>query len=274
MKSKLIYILVLLSSLSAFGQGQPAATQSIDDDDIVNLEGVYSAKPVPPPKKDEELPSQLKEQKQTEVKELKDLNKLAPFSEVSVIQKKFLPKTERFQFFVGPALMTNTPWYNNVGAKLHLGYNFTESLGLEISSMFMTHSERDSVKEIRDNNGLQADQFIYTKSYYGLDLVWSPIYGKMTSLDRQIIPFDMYFSLGGGASQTNSQEGSNGTLHVGLGQIFAISKAVAFRWDYSLHVFSATPVATSSSSTPSSGNYNDLVLSAGVSFFFPEATYR
>ena len=124
------------------------------------------------------------------------------------------------------------------------------------------------------NNGLQTEQFIYTKNYIGLDIVWSPIYGKMTSLDNTITPFDMYFTFGGGNSNTNSQEKSNATFHVGTGQIFAITKAMAFRWDYSFNFFQATPVPTVDDPTPTKGNYNDFVLSAGLSFFFPEVSDR
>ena len=254
------------------------AQQTLDDDEVVSVEGMYSNQPAAKEQKqpeNQELPAQLKQQQQAvDVKDLKDLNRLAPFSEVSVIQKKFMPKTQRFQLFAAGAVMTNTPWYNNVGAKLNLSYNFTESFGLEINSTFLTNSERESTKEIKEAHNLLAEQFIYTKSYAGLDLVWSPIYGKISALDEGIIPFDMYFSLGGGTSATNSQEGNNATLHVGLGQIFAISKSMAFRWDYSFNTFSATPVATSTSGSPEKSNYNDLVLSAGISFFFPEASYR
>ncbi|WP_409478037.1 outer membrane beta-barrel domain-containing protein [Pseudobdellovibrio sp. HCB154] len=267
----LILVALLAAPLSAQAQ------QSLDDDDIVSVEGMYSTPPAKETKQENEaLPSQLKQtnQQQTEVKDLKDLNRLAPFSEVSVIQKKFMPKTQRFQLFAAGTVMTNTPWYNNVGAKLNLSYNFTESFGLEINSMFLTNAERESTKEIKEAHNLLAEQFIYTKSYVGLDLVWSPIYGKVSSLDDTIVPFDMYFSLGGGTSSTNSQEGSNATIHVGLGQIFAISKSMAFRWDYSFNTFSATPVATATSGSPEKSNYNDLVLSAGISFFFPEASYR
>lgn len=254
------------------------AQQTLDDDDIVTVEGVYSNQPAAKDQKqpvNQELPSQLKQHPQNvDVKDLKDLNRLAPFSEVSVIQKKFMPKTQRFQLFAAGSVMTNTPWYNNIGAKLNLSYNFTETFGLEINSMFMTNSERESTKEIKEAHNLLAEQFIYTKSYVGLDLVWSPIYGKISALDDTIIPFDMYFAFGGGTSSTNSQEGNNATLHVGLGQIFALSKSMAFRWDYSFNTFAATPVATATSGSPEKSNYNDLVLSAGISFFFPEASYR
>ena len=132
-------------------------------------------------------------------------------------------------------------------------------------------------KEIRANNSLQPEKFVNTQNYVGADVVWTPIYGKISLLNERIIPFDMYFSGGGGSSSTNSQEGSVPTFHIGTGQIFAISKAFAFRWDYSWSFFQATPFianGSASSSQPQKNSYNDLILTAGFSFFFPEAKYR
>ncbi|AZZ37676.1 hypothetical protein CIK05_13010 [Bdellovibrio sp. qaytius] len=283
MKINGIFTKLILFAMFAGMTVNANAQQSLDDDEIVSVEGVYTNQPAaketkPAAKSDEELPAQLKQNTQgVDVKDLKDLNRLAPFSEVSVIQKKFMPKTQRFQFFAAGSVMTNTPWYNNVGAKLNLSYNFTETFGLELSTMFMTNSERESAKEIREEHGLKAEQFIYTKRYTGLDLVWSPIYGKISNLNDSIIPFDMYFAIGGGTSATNAKEGNVPTMHFGLGQIFAITKSMAFRWDYSFNRFSGTPVitdATPGAAAPEKSSYNDLVLSAGVSFFFPEASYR
>lgn len=273
--TKLI-IFAMISGISI----NASAQQTLDDDDIVSVEGVYTnqpaAKETKPAKTNEELPAQLKQNAQNvDVKNLTDLNRLAPFSEVSVIQKKFMPKTQRFQLFAAGSVMTNTPWYNNVGAKLNFSYNFTEQFGLELNTLFMTSSQRDSAKEIREEHGLKAEQFIYTKRYMGLDLVWSPIYGKISNLNNTIIPFEMYFSAGAGTSNTNSQEGDVPTFHAGLGQVFAITKSMAFRWDYSFNTFSGTPVITDATATPpGKSNYNDLVLSAGFSFFFPEVSYR
>lgn len=279
MKTKLSYLFLFIFLLVS----PTFAEEALDDQEIIDVEGVYSEvqSEVQQTQQVEKaaaaLPEELKQQptpETVEVKELKDLSRLSPFSEVSVIQKKYLPKTERFQLFAAGSLMTNTPWYNNYGARLHFGYNFTENFGVEINSSFLTNSERAAAKEIRENNGLQTEQFIYTKNYIGLDIVWSPIYGKMTSLDNTITPFDMYFTFGGGNSNTNSQEKSNFTFHVGTGQIFAITKSIAFRWDYSFNFFQATPVPTVDDPTPTKGNYNDFVLSAGLSFFFPEVSDR
>ncbi|MFN3454688.1 MAG: outer membrane beta-barrel domain-containing protein [Pseudobdellovibrio sp.] len=282
MNSKVLpRILLILASavISVASQAQ----ESVEDNEIVSVEDVYNNAPAttvtptrPGYEENQSLPvdtNKRKTEATQEVNDLKDLSRLAPFSEVSVIQKKFLPKTGRFQAFIGGSVMTNTPWYNNYGGKLHLAYHFTETLGLELNSSFLTNSESKSVKEIRDNNGLNAEQFVYTKSYYGLDLMWSPIYGKMTSLNDTVIPFDMYFSFGGGVSKTNSKEKDNSTFHVGVGQIFALSKAVAVRWDYSFTTFSATPASTNNGLAEAS-RYNDLLLTLGFSFFFPEASYR
>ena len=78
---------------------------------------------------------------------------------------------------------------------------------------------------------------------------------------------------GGGTSNTNSAEKNVPTIHFGTGQVFTISKAMAFRWDYSLNIFQATAL-TSNGIVPEKGSYNDLIFSAGVSFFFPEAKSR
>jgi outer membrane beta-barrel protein len=288
---------IFLAALMLTGFQLKAADQVLDDQEILNVENVY--KNAPSVRKTETKPNQeaaAKTEDQTgkaetasevapvevapkveqKIENLTDLNKLSPFREISVIQKKYLPKTERFQLFAGLGMTTNSPWFLNMGVKLNLGYHFTESFGVELSTMFLTNSERQVSKEIRENNGLQPEKFVNTKSYVGADLMWVPIYGKLTMLNNRIIPFDMYFSAGMGSSSTNSQEGSVPTMHIGTGQIFAISKSMAFRWDYSWTSFQATPVADSlaTASAPQKNSYNDLILTAGLSFFFPEANYR
>lgn len=292
---KFIFPAALMALLPFYTQ---AADQVLDDQEILSIENIYKTAPsvrktepkpaqptatapgatetAAPPVTEVTTPAEEKVLDQ-KIENLTDLNKLSPFREVSVIQKKYLPKTERFQLFTGLGMTTNSPWFLNLGVKVNLGYHFTESFGLELSGMFLTNSERQVSKEIRENNGLQPEKFVNTKSYIGVDAMWVPIYGKFTLLNNRIIPFDMYFSAGGGTSNTNSQEGSVPTFHVGTGQIFAISKSMAFRWDYSWTMFQATPEADSTLTAGTSAqknSYNDLILTAGLSFFFPEAKYR
>ncbi len=288
----MLFLTLVLNSRMAYSQ-----EQILDDQDIVNIENLYNKPAVqkPPPrarqspadlqsiethvddvKKVEDNNPGQEQIKADKIDRLTDLNRLSPFREVSVIQKKYLPKTERFQFYAAGGTTTNSPWFLNLGVKVNVGYFFTESLGVEVGGMFLSNSERDVSKEIREINKLQPEKFVNTKSHVGVDLVWAPIYGKVTFVNDRIIPFDMYFSGGIGSSSTNSQEGTNTTYHIGTGQIFALGKSMAFRWDYSWNMYQATPVADSSLATSKaeSNTYNDLILTAGVSFFFPEVSNR
>ncbi len=297
MSYRKLYLVLLSSGCLSFSLSIAAQEQQLDDQEILNIENIYktelpkmtqsqpaplpavtsdssNATPVETAESENQAPSVPAPENQR-VENLTDLNKLSPFSEISVIQKKFLPKTERFQLYAGGGTTTNSPWFLNMGLKLNLGYHFTESFGVELSGLFLTNSEREVAKEIRDNNLLQPEKFINTKSYVGIDVVWAPIYGKLTMLNKRIIPFDMYVSAGGGTSSTNSQEGDVPTFHVGVGQIFAINKSMAFRWDYSWTSFQATPVPDKlATGSAEKNSYNDLILTAGFSFFFPEARYR
>lgn len=264
-------------------------SQNSDDVEIINLDSIYQSSTVKKtqPQKPAEEPvspaqtTQALEQdveaavvpQEVKVEELKDLSMLSAFSEVSIIQKKLMPKSGRFQAFAAAGITTNTPWFLNAGFKLNFGYHFTENFGLELNTLFLSNSEREVAKEIRENNNLQPEQFIYTKSYMGADLLWTPIYGKITLLNKKIIPYEMYFSGGGGTSNTNSVEKNVPTFHLGTGQVFTITKSMAFRWDYSLNIFQATALS-SNGVVPEKGSYNDLIFTAGVSFFFPEVENR
>lgn len=205
--------------------------------------------------------------KEEKLEDFSGLGKLAPFSEVSVIQRRYLPKTGRFQFFGGLVNVVNDPWFSGIGLDARLGYHFTETWGVELTGVFLSNSERQAIKDLYDQHGVKTDSIITAKNYYGGSIIWTPIYGKMGLFNRRIIPFDMYFSLGGGSTKVDGGTGGS-TVHFGTGQIFAINKSLGFRWDFTWNSFSATPT------TGSAQNFNNLLLSFGASFFFPGAKYR
>jgi outer membrane beta-barrel protein len=195
------------------------------------------------------------------------LGGLAPFTEVSVLQKRYLQKTGRLQFFGGLNMVTNNPFFDTYGVVGKAAYFLNETWGLEANYFNLTTSEAKSTKELKQFQNVSTDNLIYPKSYIGLDVMWFPMYGKFSYFNKKIIPFDMYFSAGYGTTSTQSDE-KPGTLHAGTGQIFAITKGFALRWDFSWHQFSAKGIDSGNSS------FNFLFLSLGASFFFPEANYR
>lgn len=210
------------------------------------------------------------EKQNVEVKGVADLGKLESFEDVAVIQKRFLPRTGRFEFFLGPTLVLNDAFFLNFGGQGRFAYYFSERYGIEAVGTYLSINERQVTTDLREKRGVLTKSFVTPQTYMGLDLKWSPVYGKQTWMNKRIIPFDLYFSLGLGMTGTN-QNTSEPTLHLGTGQAFAQSKGFAWRWDFSWSMFQAT-----SSVTPNAGAslYHNLLLTFGASFFFPEASYR
>lgn len=195
------------------------------------------------------------------------LTNLAPFGDVTVLQRKFMPKTGRMQAHAALTVGTNDPFFTNVGPSGRFAYFFTEQLGVELNSFIFSSSQRDATKDLAKNNGVTTASLVTPKSFLGVDLVWVPIYGKMTLDNQRIVPFDLYFALGPGSTGTTNGQSAS-TVHLGTGQIFAVSKSFAYRWDFSWNFYSAKGIDSNVQS------FNNLFLSVGASMFFPEAKYR
>ncbi len=194
------------------------------------------------------------------------LSKLQPFNEISVIQKRYLPKTGRFQLAGALTWVTNDPFFNTYGGSLHFGYFFTELWGVEIDYMSLSSTPTKATNELLQIQGVGTENLVYPKTYLGLNCILAPIYGKMTWLNNRIVPYDFFFTFGGGNLATQAE--NVGALHIGAGQLFSISKRYAFRWDFGWNFFKATGIDNSK------GSFNSLYLNMGFSVFFPEAKYR
>ena len=195
------------------------------------------------------------------------LAKLAPFSEISVIQKRFLPKSQRIQFTGAFTTITNNPWFFTAGVSLKAAYYFTEAWGIEGMYNAMSSSSRQSANELHDNNNVSADSFGFPKNYMGVDAKYTPFYGKMTWQNKKIVPFEHYFTVGLGNTSV-STGGSGATLHFGTGENFALSKRFSVNWDFSMMNYAAKDT------TGVNQSFSDLLLTVGMSFFYPEASYR
>lgn len=206
----------------------------------------------------------------TDIKGVSDLSSLSEFKDIAVIQKRFLPKTQRFEAFGGINGILNDKFFSSIGVNGRLGYSFTERIGIELLVMVLATGERDVTRDLRERRGVKTTNFVSPQNYYGVDFRWTPLYGKMGFLNKKITTFDLYFSAGAGMTNTN-QGGSEPTIHLGTGQIFAITKSAAFRWDFSWNFYNARSGVAGAAQN---SLYNNLFLTVGASLFFPEATYR
>ena len=198
---------------------------------------------------------------------LSDLAGLSTFSDIAVIQRRFLLKTGRFEGFLGSALLMNESFFTNIGGVLKVGYYFSEKWGIEGNLFILSSSEKDVTRSLAQRN-VVTESLVTPNMYYGLDLKWVPIYGKMAFFNERIIPFDFYFTIGGGLTGIEQAGVSTtaSTIKVGTGQMFAIRKWLNIRWDFSWHFFK--PEVDPSATTNASGTSNNLFILLGLSSFF------
>lgn len=253
---RIFFILILFVSSLGFAQEEP----QLEDNSLNEIEQEVGRSSTYKKPVEKEIVNK-------DVNNVTDLANLAPFSNVAVIQKRFLPKTQRFELNGNFTLITNNQFFNSMGASARFAYYFTEQWGLELNYLAMSTTERDVIKELKDDFNVNTENFSTPKSYTGLDIKYVPIYGKMSWFNEKIIPYDLYFSLGAGTTKTNTTSNAS-TIHIGTGEMFALSKSTAFRWDLSWNFYSAKNINGESQS------FNNLFLSAGFSYLFPEAKYR
>lgn len=211
------------------------------------------------------------QKKPEEVSTLSDLANLAPFDDVAVIQRRFLPKTGRFELSGNVFTNLNNPFFNAFGAGLRAAYYIREKYAIEGLFTFNTNSSRQVTDDLEKKRGITTDNVLTSKGYMGASLKWNPFYGKITWLNKTIVPFDFNFNIGGGMTRLDNDDNAP-TLHLGTSQVFAWSKSMAFRWDIIWNMYSGT--AKNDDGTSETLTQNDLFLGLGMSFYFPEAGYR
>lgn len=294
MKKHLLTLMLLISAqgfaLTSFAQedsydsseevasdSAPAAPEGAAEESLYKNEAdLLLENKVEKAEKKQEVFSQEPAPKASEkLKSISELDKLTPFNDVAVIQKRFLPKSKRFEFNPNVGLITNNAFFQTLYAQARLAYAITEKWAIEATVASFFDSEYKVTKDLHDQVGVDTKSLLLPEMYYGADIRWSPIYGKMGSFSEGIIPFDMYFSLGAGIMDTN-QTDSPMAIHLGTGQIFGINKWMAFRWDLSGYFYSSDvePAGNAGGAQKNSQSFTDVQLSLGMSFFFPDATYR
>ena len=228
--------------------------------------------------------------KKLKVKQISDLTQLSPFNEVSVIQKRYLPKTSRFEIGLGLDIMLDDNFYYIGGGTGHLEFFIREKHSLALEGGYMFHSQRPvSTYLAQPPNSVQSYNLIISQMYGGAYYKWSPFYGKFSVLNKKIVYFDMFFTFGGGITKivrglTDKElEGIKDgnvidltlkktiwpTGSLGFGQVFALSKDFGFNWNlkWRYYLYSFT-------SDDFSRGHVDLSFSLGLNYYFPGAKYR
>jgi outer membrane beta-barrel protein len=249
-------------------QEQPAGALGAPSDaptDVDQLESIFRDE-----QHDDAMPMTSGERVNVPTESMNQVRQLEPFKDIAVIQRRFLPKTHRFELFGSGGLIVNDAFFDDFTFGLRFAYHLTESYGIELMGNSISTTQKEVTNELQTNKSVTTQTFVSPSSYYGLDFRWTPWYGKMSWLNKSIVPFDHFFLLGVGTTGTN-QSTNAPSFHIGTGQLYALSKSFAFRWNFDWMFYNTT---SSVSGATGNANYNNLYLMVGLSWFFPEAKYR
>ncbi|MDE0119212.1 MAG: outer membrane beta-barrel domain-containing protein [Bdellovibrionales bacterium] len=212
----------------------------------------------------------VKKVKKLKARKLSDLVQLSRFSDIAVIQRRFMPKTGRVSASFFSAFNMTSEFFLHTGVGGHLNYNFLEKHGVELSSYYLWTFKRRVTVDLASLGANVSEQEPITQVFAGLVYKWMPVYGKMAFYDKRILAFDTFFSLGGGMSGIVRGKDKKiiwePTAVIGLGQVFAITRDLGLRWDlrYNLTI-----------ETQSSFHVlNNLLFSIGLSYYYPSAGLR
>lgn len=223
--------------------------------------------------------------KKVKVKEVSDLSRLSPFDDIAVIQKRFLPKTSRWESNFSIMSILNNKFYYLMGASARLGYFIREKHGIGLQGYGVIYHEKFfSLKLQGKPNSITAFNYIAPRFFGGVYYRWTPIYGKFSFLNKKIHYFDMFFDFGLGAVNIiNAIEGKKISLQwkpalpvaftsrLSTGQVFALNKNMGLTWDFTWYLYFYQLKQPGETRWQTA---HDLSLALGFNYYFPEVRSR
>jgi outer membrane beta-barrel protein len=128
--------------------------------------------------------------------------------EVKVVQRRNFIKDGKIEALLYGGMIPNDDFIVYYTTGFRVGYHFTESFMVEgsFAKAFETSSELKTYLETSDIGLKRADILEFIQFYYNLNLLWSPIYGKISVLGKKLTHFDTFIGLGVGLFHTKSRE--------------------------------------------------------------------
>lgn len=189
------------------------------------------------------------------------------YSDLAVIQKNYMPKTQRVYLSGGLTLLPSDVFYRTLGLNLKSSFHFSETWGVEAFASIFSSQARDEVGDIESTQLLSIKNLVSINAFYGLNVYFNSIYGKTAFVNRRIIPFEIYQTIGIGKVRTqDSQEATS--IQFGVGDLFSLTRSTALRVDLTWAFYNAHNYLGQEQSS------NSLFLTLSYGKLFPEPTYR
>jgi outer membrane beta-barrel protein len=197
-------------------------------------------------------------------------------------------KAGRFELTPSGNLSLNDAFFSKYFGGLKLGFHFTEALSLSAHVAAGMTSKTGSAVVCPQNSGCvpASDEMMFQvpgriRGLAGIEIGWSPIYGKLNAFAERVGHFDLSILLGADAlshdevvsitearslAAAGDEPGTTTTFggHVGLGARLFLAEWLALRLEVKDYVYSVE--------VPNNGGkdlQNQIFTELGLSFFLP-----
>jgi len=220
----------------------------------------------------------------------------------NVVQNRFFLKTGRFEIAPVGGLVPNDPMVRRLLGGFALNYHFSEEFSASSQIFYSPDLAESDLKGLTNtlvqiaNSGTggvsfqqPVDKIILGATF---SAQWAPVYGKINLLGESVLNFDLY--LQGGLGLLTLQRGyaryNSGQVQIdrtevdvmvpasmGFGIDFFLNQRTALKIDVrNLMYLGAAPDYSADDGLPVSESrlYQSLIVSTGVSFYFPNMSPR
>lgn len=134
------------------------------------------------------------------------------------------------------------PWdafYKGLAVQVGYTYHFSDKFAWQVGRAMYSYDVNTGLEDQLERDfHVKPTTLEQAQWMVGSDLVWSPLYGKTSFLNRSVSHFDAWLLLGGSVIKFNSTGSDGGTLNsfkpavnVGLGARLYSSRRVSYRLD-------------------------------------------
>lgn len=207
-------------------------------------------------------------------------------------------KAGRFELTLGGGLSLNDAFFNKYLGDAKVGYHVWESLSVSLHAAFGTTVPTDSTTVCPTGEGCRdaTDAELWQvpgrlRGMYGVEVAWSPIYGKLNAFSEKVGHIDL--SVLGGVDYLRHDEVLSAAdaeryalagkepaqldtlgFHVGVGMRIFLSELLALRLELKDYVY-AVDVPNGEDATEGKKDVqNQLMAEIGLSVFFPFSNRR
>lgn len=161
--------------------------------------------------------------------------------DIEVVQNRQYSKKHRLSLLAGASTVSADPFLSVQSVGGAMSFHFTEAFAVSAIYKKFLVGNSSYLDELQSGLVTGTPSTANTNkpnAYYGSEIEWSPLYGKISLSGSSIVHYDAHFLLGLGVTDTES--GKYLTPNIGFGPQFYLSSRVALRLDYRFAMYKET----------------------------------